>query len=193
VFDKIRETFDIADPAMAALELAKGKLTSQPDRHTGRGLFFTAQLADVFDLHANEHAFQQRSWEQRASLRERPQHRRGSTIFVAVALDTTRSIDDVLRQFSDDGAGYGFERTRVPLRLLTAPGAGLESRAQARRAAARLQEFRRAEVDFQGIEDVGHAFADELFRVFRAQHPSVQLVPLNMSARVASLVRSIEG
>jgi anti-sigma regulatory factor (Ser/Thr protein kinase) len=35
------------------LELSKGKLTSEPDRHNGRGLFFTSRLADVFDLHAN--------------------------------------------------------------------------------------------------------------------------------------------
>ena len=42
------------------LELSKGKLTSQPARHAGRGLFFTSRLADVFDLHANATAFQHR-------------------------------------------------------------------------------------------------------------------------------------
>jgi len=191
VFDKIHEAFDIADPALAALELSKGKLTTQPERHTGRGLFFTAKLADVFDLHANAHAFQQRGWDGSSTLRERPLQRRGSSVFVAIALDTTRTLDEVLRSFSSDGAGYGFERTVVPLKLLTAANAGLESRAQARRAAARLERFRRAEVDFTGIDEIGHAFADELFRVFRTQHPGLELVPLNMSARVAALVGSV--
>src|SRR5438105_6448386 len=48
VFDKIHEAFALDDPAVAMLELSKGKLTSQPQRHTGRGLFFTSRLADVF-------------------------------------------------------------------------------------------------------------------------------------------------
>ena len=27
-------------------------MTSEPARHTGRGLYFTSRLADIFDLHA---------------------------------------------------------------------------------------------------------------------------------------------
>jgi hypothetical protein len=37
VFDKIHEAFALDDPALAMLELAKGKLTTQPQRHTGAG------------------------------------------------------------------------------------------------------------------------------------------------------------
>jgi hypothetical protein len=112
-------------------------------------------------------------------------------VFVAIALDTTRTLDEVLKSYSADGQGYGFERTVLPLRLLATPNTILESRAQARRASARLQQFRRAEIDFDGIPDVGHAFADELFRVFKIQHPQVDLVPLNMEPRVAALVNSV--
>ena len=50
LFDKLRETFGLDDPSLAMLELSKGRLTSQPDRHTGRGLFFTARVADVLDV-----------------------------------------------------------------------------------------------------------------------------------------------
>jgi anti-sigma regulatory factor (Ser/Thr protein kinase) len=193
LFDKIHEAFDIADPALAVLELSKGKLTSQPDRHSGRGLYFTAKLADVFDLHANAMAYQQRCWDHASSLRKRPAGRHGTSVFVSIALDTTRTLDAVLRAHSADGAGYGFERTVVPMRLLVTPNSGLESRAQARRAAMRLQQFRRAEMDFDGIADIGHGFADELFRVFRREHPGVELVPLNMAPRVAALVGAVQA
>ena len=118
VFEQIRERFDIADPALAALELSKGKLTSDPACHTGRGLFFTARMADVFDLQANDRAFQHRSWDGARPLRERPPGRNGTSVFVGIALDTERALDEVLRSHSSDGAGYGFERTVVPLRLL---------------------------------------------------------------------------
>lgn len=39
-------------------------------------------------------------------------------------------------------------------------------------------------LDFAGIEDIGQAFADELFRVYALAHPQLELVPLNMTAQV---------
>lgn len=191
LFDKIHEAFSLEDPALAMLELSKGKLTSQPQRHTGRGLFFTSKMADIFDLHANEHAFQRREWDAAGWMPGTALKRQGTSVFAAIALDTTRTLDGVLRAYSADGRGMAFERTVVPLRLITSTLAGLESRAQARRVAARLDQFRRAEVDFAGVPNIGHGFADELFRVFANQQPSFELVPVNMSPEVATMVESI--
>ena len=53
---------------------------------------------------------------------------------------------------------------------------------------SRLSQFRRVELDFEGLADVGHGFTDELFRVFSAAHPLLQLVPVNMAPRVAQMV-----
>ena len=191
IFDAIGETYQIDDPAEAMLELAKGKLSTCPDRHSGRGLFFTARLADVIDLHANDVAFQQRDWQRQQWQPRRPACRRGSSVYVAICMDTTRTLDDVLRRYSLDGEGYGFDRTVVPLRLISSPQVALASRAQARRVASRLQCFRRVELDFDGLADIGHGFADELLRVFRQQHPEVDLVPVNMAPAVARLVDSV--
>jgi anti-sigma regulatory factor (Ser/Thr protein kinase) len=191
VFDKINEAFSLEDPTLAMLELSKGKLTSQPQRHTGRGLFFTSKLADVFDLHANQHAFQRRDWDAGGWQQGKALKHQGTSVFAAIALDTTRTLDGVLRAFSATGAGMAFERTVVPLRLLVNPVNGLDSRAQARRVSARLQQFRQAEVDFHGISSVGHGFVDELFRVFASQQPSLQLTPVNMSPDVATMVDSV--
>jgi anti-sigma regulatory factor (Ser/Thr protein kinase) len=191
IFDAIGATFQIADPAQAMLELAKGKLSTSPDRHSGCGLFFTARLADVIDLHANQLAFQQCDWQRDRWQPGRPACRRGSSVYVAICLDTPRTLDQVLRRYSLDGQGYGFERTVVPLRLISGPQVALASRAQAQRVASRLQRFRRVELDFDGLADVGHAFADELLRVFRHQHPEVDLVPVNMAPAVAAMIDSV--
>ena len=191
VFDQIAQTFAIDSPELAMLELSKGKLTSQPLRHSGQGLFFTSRLADVFDLHANAAAFQQRIWDERGWRPQRALKHTGTSVYASFALDTTRTLDSVRQQYSIDGVGVGFERTVVPLRLITSDVIGLESRAQARRAGARLGSFRRAEVDFGGVAQIGHAFADELFRVFAREQPGVDLVPLNMSAAVASMIASV--
>ena len=188
IFDAIGATYQITDPAQAMLELAKGKLSTSPDGHNGRGLFFTARLADIINLHANAQAFQQRDWQREQWQPTRPACLQGSTVYVAFCLDTDRRLDDVLRRYSLDGQGYGFDRTVVPLQLITGPQTALASRAQARRVALRLQRFRRVELDFDGLAEVGHGFADELLRVFRHAHPEVELVPVNMSARVAEMV-----
>lgn len=194
VFDKIQEAFDLGDPQLAMLELSKGKLTSQPACHSGRGLFFTSRLADVFDLHANAAAFQRRDWDAAGWRAGRPMKRQGTSVYFGLALDTTRTLEAVLRAHSLDGQGFGFDRTVVPLRLVASELAGLESRAQARRVANRLNRFKHAEVDFDGIEHIGHSFADELFRVLAANEASgVTLVPTRMSTNVAAMIGSVVG
>jgi len=193
VFDKICSAFDIADAQHAMLELSKGRLTSQPEMHTGRGLFFSSQLADVFDIHANGTAFQRRAWESTGWQPGRPMPRQGSSIYMAIALDTKRTLDQVMETWSLAGDGIEFDRTTINLRLLAGPGQALDSRAQARRVAARLPQFKRAEVSFEGVVDVGHGFTDELFRVFARAHTEVELVPTHMTPRIAALIKSAQN
>lgn len=188
LFDKIREGFAIDDPALAMLELSKGKLTSDPARHTGRGLYFTSRLADIFDLHANAVAFQHREWDPRSWKQGRAMRQHGSAIFLAIALDTPRTLDAVMRSASLEARNYAIERTTLPLRLIVNDDVGLESRAQARRVASRLTEFKQAELDFTGIDHIGQGFADELFRVFGGQQAAVQLLVKNASPRVSAMI-----
>lgn len=193
VFERIAQSFDIGDPQLAMLELSKGKLTSLPDCHSGHGLFFTSRLADVFDIHANAAAFQCRSWDRRSWHAGRPATKTGTSVYLAINIDSQRTLDGVLREHSHDRAGYGFERTVVPLHLVAADGVGLVSRADAKRVASGLSRFRRAEIDFGGVAEVGHGFADELFRVYQSRHPGLEIVPLAMQPRVAAMVSLVIG
>jgi anti-sigma regulatory factor (Ser/Thr protein kinase) len=196
LFERINTSFDIQDTGLAMLELSKGKLTSQPDRHSGHGLFFTSRLADVFDLHANQAAFQHRDWEAQSWRAGRPMAQGGTSIYMAISLDTQRTLDAVLQAHSADGAGYGFDRTCVPLQLIgdgAASSTALASRADAKRVASRLDQFSHAEIDFSGISDIGHGFADELFRVFSNAHPGLVLHPTGMAPRVAAMVGRVRA
>ena len=197
LFDRIARSFQITEPRLAMLELSKGKLSSAPDRHSGHGLFFASRLADVFDIHANDAAFQRRAWNPRSWHSGRPAARRGTSVYFALAIDTPRTLDAVLRAHSRSGQDYGFERTRVSLGLLGAGtvGAGvmLASRADAKRALHRLAQFRQVEVDFGGIEHLGHGFADEMFRVFNREHPALELLPVGMAPQVAAMIDSVRA
>jgi anti-sigma regulatory factor (Ser/Thr protein kinase) len=193
LFERIAGSFAIDDAQLAMLELSKGKLTTQPERHSGRGLFFSSRLADVFDIHANSAAFQHRAWEPKSWRTGRPASQQGTSIYMAIALDTPRTLDAVLQAHSASGQGYDFTRTSVPLLLIAgAQDSSLASRADAKRAALRLAQFSQAELNFNGINHVGHAFADELFRVFAQTQPGVQLLPTGMNTQVAAMINSVQ-
>jgi anti-sigma regulatory factor (Ser/Thr protein kinase) len=191
IFDKVGALVELNDAAQAMLQLSRGRLTSAPQRHRGHGLFFTARLADVFGLHANGTGFQRLAdgdWQRAAPLVQR-----GTSAFVGIALETRRTLDDVLTRHSLDQRGYGLESTQLPLQLIQSERITLDSRAQARRVAQGLASFRRVEVDFARIDHIGHGFADELFRVQARELPQLEMVPINMSRRVAAMLDSVRA
>jgi hypothetical protein len=146
----------------------------------------------VVDVHANASGFQRRGWQGGAWHPGRALKQQGTSVYVAIALDTRRTLESVLQAHSIDGSGAALDCTTVPLALATSAHTGLESRAQARCVAERLSQFRRAEIDFAGVESIGHAFADELFRVMAGRDPDLELVPVNMTAPIARLVQSVQ-
>ena len=77
----------------------------------------------------------------------------------------------------------------VLLRLAQHEGEKLVSRSQAKRVAHRFERFKRVELDFSGIEEIGQAFADEMFRVFATAHPGIRITPINTSPVVAQMIR----
>ena len=57
IFEKIKSNFGLEDYRHAILELAKGKLTTDPKHHSGEGIFFTSRVFDEFAIAANKYQF----------------------------------------------------------------------------------------------------------------------------------------
>ncbi len=191
VFDRIRDAFQIDSPQQALLELSKGKLTTQPEFHTGRGLFFTSRLFDVFDLYANDLTYQHSHWQRREWLKANPLKTTGTAIFMSLALDSDRTLDEVFAAHAKGAGDLSFSRTEVAMRLAYADGEMLQSRAQAKRITSRLEAFERVDLDFSGVQTIGQAFADELFRVFGKSHPAITLRTFNTSPAVAAMIDQV--
>ena len=49
----------------------------------------------------------------------------------------------------------------------------------AKRLLTRLELVKVVGFDFEGVETIGQAFADQIFRVFANEHPGIELVPYN--------------
>ena len=47
-------------------------------------------------------------------------------------------------------------------------------------------------LDFTGITEIGPAFADEIFRVYKREHPNVHLYALSQSFEVARVIERVQ-
>ena len=52
----------------------------------------------------------------------------------------------------------------------------------------RIDRFSTVLLDFKDVEQVGQAFADEVFRVFARTHPQIEIVPINANSQVMSMI-----
>jgi len=189
IFLKIQRALGLFDPRESILELAKGKLTTDPTNHTGEGIFFSSKLFDAFDIRSGNLHFMQDDGN-RDFLFEHPKDAPGTLVFMKLANDSTRKTNDVFFKFAAPDE-FTFDRTIVPVRLAQYEGEKLVSRSQAKRLTARFEKFKTVILDFTGVDSIGQGFADELFRVFTAAHPAIELVPMHMTTTVQDMTTRV--
>lgn len=189
IFHKIQRALNLHDPREAILELAKGKLTTAPAGHSGEGIFFTSRALDYFEIESHRLRFTHQP-DVPDSIVDQTSDTPGTRVTMRLANDSPRILKDVFDTFQDPEE-YTFDKTVVPLRLAQYAGETLVSRSQAKRVATRFERFKRVELDFAGISEIGQAFADQLFRVFAAAHPEIRLVPINTEPAVDQMIRRV--
>ena len=185
-FRHIRERLGLPDDLAALQQLSKGRETTAPDRHSGEGIFFTSKAVDRFELDANRLRWIVDTGRGDQAIGDAPEHT-GTRVRSDVDPATARTLEEVFAPFVDEES-LRFDRTVVPLALFETEG-GFVSRSEAKRLGTRLERFREAVLDFSGIDELGLAFVDELFRVWAGEHPETRLVPIDMSPVIERLVR----
>lgn len=48
-------------------------------------------------------------------------------------------------------------------------------------------------LDFEGVEQIGQPFADEIFRVFSNSHPNVNVFWINSNADIERMIEYVRG
>ena len=192
IFRKIKDALRLEDDRHAILELVKGKFTTDPERHTGEGVFFTSRMFDWFGIGSGRLALVHRR-ESGDFLIEDREPRVGTMAALEIETSSTRTIKEVFDRYATEQDDYAFQRTHVVVALVEVEGDKLISRSQAKRVLARLERFKEVMLDFKGVESIGPAFADEIFRVFRREHPSVHLIPVATNEEVQRMIRRAEA
>lgn len=189
IFNKIQKAFHLNYPQEAILELSKGKLTTDPNHHSGEGIFFTSRMFDFFAIHSTGLCLSKSSQEQEEFLTTHEASLAGTGIVLELFNDCTRHAKDIFDQYVTDFEDYAFSRTVVPVALAQYEGQSLISRSQAKRLYNRFEKFQNVVLDFKDVAMIGQAFADELFRVFVKRHPEVKLSFINVNLDVTQMIK----
>jgi STAS-like domain of unknown function (DUF4325) len=202
LFERMRKNLQLEDPRMAMLELSKGRVTTDPARHSGEGIFFTSRAFAVFKIEANDLVYERRNPEpapqgtRPVTLPPWPGNGRadGTRVTMALRTDTRKELRDIFAEYTtcapDD---LSFDRTVIPVKLVRLGNENLLSRSQAKRLLGRVEQFKVVELDFEGVPEIGQAFADEIFRVFARANPTITLKASNAGTGVAPMIRRVRG
>jgi hypothetical protein len=187
IFKKIQTELDLLDERHAILELSKGKLTTDPANHTGEGIFFTSRMFDDFDILSGGIYFSHKFGEEADWILEGDEFSSGTAVWMKINNHTSRTPKRVFDQFTS-GDDFGFTKTVVPVRLAQYGDDKLVSRSQAKRLLARIDRFKTVIFDFQDVDSIGQAFADEVFRVFALKHPEIELFWTKTNSAVKRMI-----
>ncbi len=191
VFDKIRQGFHLDNINESLLELSKGKITTDPENHTGEGLFFSSKAADVFTIEANGLLFcidnLIKDWYIASS-----DTKIGSKISLQIARDAPQELSDIFLKFQSDD-NLEFDKTEIYVDLALLAGDRLISRSQAKRITRNLENFTHITLDFKKVNIVGQGFVDQVFRVYQSQHPGTTITYCNANDEVKFMItRSLD-
>lgn len=188
IFRKIKDAMGLDDERHAVLELAKGKFTTDPTNHSGEGIFFTSRVFTEYQILSGEVYFAHEYDDPQDWIAEASKPDSGTTVGMMLRNDCKHTISDVFSEF-EDGENHGFTRTVVPVSLAQYGDDTLVSRSQAKRLLVRIDRFNQVLFDFDGVERIGQAFADEVFRVFLRQHPEISISYINATEDVENMIR----
>ena len=187
IFKKIQTSLNLLDERHAVLELSKGKLTTDPKRHSGEGIFFTSRMFDSYNISSGGVHFSHDFGEPEDWILEREHVSGGTFVWMKLHNHTARTTKKIFDQYTT-GEDYGFNKTVVPVKLAQYGNDKLISRSQAKRLLARVELFKKVIFDFAGVDSIGQAFADEIFRVFAAQHPEIEIAQIHANADVKRMI-----
>jgi anti-sigma regulatory factor (Ser/Thr protein kinase)/uncharacterized protein (DUF1330 family) len=187
IFRKIQSALALVDPRHAVLELAKGKLTTDPDNHTGEGIFFSSRMFEKFVIISNEVYFSHQHSKVEDWILEHEASGSGTWVMMRLDSNTSRTAKAIFDQYSSKDE-YAFVKTVVPVRLAQYGNERLVSRSQAKRLLARVDKFKIVIFDFEDVNSIGQAFADEVFRVFVKKHPEIEVHAVKSNLDVQNMI-----
>ena len=192
IFRRIKRLSDLEDERQAILELSKGKFTTDPQNHSGQGIFFASRMFDRFVIESKGLAFSHQDGDKFDLFDEIADEFKslGTAIFMQIALNSKRTDKQVFDEYTaSEDEDFAFNRTVIPVRLARMGQEQLVSRSQAKRLLSRIENFKYVAFDFNGVFRIGQAFADEIFRVYTLRYPEVIIQAINTNIEIDKMIK----
>jgi len=172
IFNNIMKKKRLGTTIEAIQDLLKGKETTAPEAHSGEGIFFTSKIADLLTIKSFEKKLVFDNAQQDIYVKDvKPV--RGTRVDFVLGLRSKKKLVDLFDKYTDES--FQFSKTGVKVKLYH-QDVDYVSRSQARRILTGLEKFKTIELDFKDVTTIGQAFADEVFRIWQAQHKDVKFV-----------------
>jgi len=188
IFNIIKSKFKLADTMSAIQELLKGKQTTDPNRHSGEGVFFTSKMADTMSIASYEKVIFFYNKIDDFSVYNRHPFFKGTRILFQIDLDSKAIAKDIFDEYAD--VDEGFTKTRIRVKLFKIKR-NLISRSEAKRIMHGLDKFEEVVLDFKGVETVGQGFSDEIFRVWSGKYPNIKIIHENTNENVDFMLKRV--
>ncbi len=189
VFKTIYKFFQLDDIYESVLQLSKGKMSTCPEYHSGEGLFFSARVFDTLEIFANNIHYVRDNKENDWALETCDTSKFGSKVIMTIAMDAQQNLVDVFKAYQSL-EGLDFNRTDILVKLSKYKEELLISRSQAKRVLRDLEKhFKVVTLDFKGVALVGQGFVDEIFRVYKSQHPEIEFKYMNANKDIEFMIK----
>jgi len=192
IFRKIKHELGLEHSKQAILELAKGKFTSDPENHSGEGIFFTSRIFDTFIIISHKLTFAGFG-NKDGTIWEEKKDTPGTGVLMKIKKDSQVQLRDIFNEYADPDKDPSFNKTLIPVKLMEHEGESLLSRSQAKRLISRFDQFLEVVLDFDGVKQIGQAFADQIFRVFTNKHPNARLQVVNITKDVENMIKRVQS
>jgi len=192
VFKNVMKQRKLRSEIEAMQDILKGKTTTQPHSHTGEGIFFTSKIADIFLLESFGYRLRVDNLIKDVFFEELKPIKNGTRVVFTISNQSQKHLNDVFNKFVVNPGEPGFNKTEILVRLFT-QGTIYISRSQARRILSGLEKYESIVLDYDKVSTVGQAFADEIYRVFRENHPGIIMDSINMIEPVKFMIDRVEN
>ena len=188
IFREIMTKKHLKTEVDALLAVLKGRLTTDPKRHSGEGLFWTAKAADKIVITSYNLKLTIDNIIDDYAVETLDEPLLGTEIAFEISADTKKSMSKIFHTYSLDHEKTILDTTSIPVKLYET-GEVWISRSQAKKILDGLDKFKKIILDFKGIKLIGQGFADEIFRVWQNNHPNIIIEPINTNASVEFMIR----
>jgi len=189
IFNNIMKKKKLKSQLEAIQDLLKGKQTTAPKEHSGEGIFFTSKVADLLIIQSSTKKLIFNNTLDDIFVRE-IKKTKGTRVSFTISVDSKTNLGRIFKQYSH--GAFTFNKTISKVSLYELDSVFI-SRSQARRILSGLEKFKKIVMDFKGVETIGQAFADEVFRVWQSRHPNIDIEYNNAGENIIFMIKHALG